>query len=68
MEHEETDHVSAANFDGERSRHGVENFCEIDMIISSFVYVGLSLNVDSSEYHRMKFRGKEPEKPTGFEY
>ena len=45
-----------------------KNLCEIDMMISSFVYVGLSLNVDSSENHRMKFQGQEPEKPLGFEY
>ena len=38
-----------------------KNLCEIDMMISSFVYVGLSLNVDSSEYHRMKFQEQEPE-------
>ena len=44
------------------------NLCEIDMMISSFVYVGLSLNVDISEYHGMKFQEQEPEKPPGFEY
>ena len=38
-----------------------KNLCEIDMMISSFVYVGLSLDVDSFKYHRMKFQGQELE-------
>ena len=45
-----------------------KNLCEIDTMISSFVYVGLSSNVDSSEHHRMKFQGQQPEEPPGFEY
>ena len=42
--------------------------CKIDVMIFSFVYVGLSLNVDIYECHRMKFEGQEPQKPPGFEY
>ena len=37
-----------------------KNICEIDMMISLFVYVVLSLNVDSSEYHRISFKDKSP--------
>ena len=44
------------------------NICQIHIMISSFVYMKLSLNVDSSEYHRMKFQGQETEKPPSFEY
>ena len=56
------------NFDAEGSRRRVEETLWIYMMISSFADVGLSLNVDGSEDHRIKFQGQEPGKPQDFDY
>ena len=45
-----------------------KKLCESYMMISSFADVGLSLNVEGSEDHRMKFQGEEPGKPQDFDY
>ena len=41
--------------------------CEGERMISSFADVGLSLNVDGSEYQSMRFQGKEFGKLQGFD-
>ena len=40
-----------------------KKLCEGDMMKSSFERVGLSLNIDGSEDHKMKFQGQSPGKP-----
>ena len=45
-----------------------KKLCEGEMVIFSFVDVGLSLNEDSSEYHRMKNERQELRKPPDFNY
>ena len=40
-----------------------EQFCQSDMMEKSFSHVGLSLNLDGSEDHKMKFQGQPPGKP-----
>ena len=41
-----------------------EELCEGDMMRSAFADVGLSLNIDGSEDHRMKFQGQSPGLPS----
>ena len=45
-----------------------KKLCEGEMMIFSFVDVGLSPNEDDSEYHRMKFQRQELRKPPDFNY
>ena len=41
-----------------------KKLCEGDMMRSAFADVGLSLNIDGSEDHRMKFQGQSPGLPS----
>ena len=45
-----------------------KKLCESDMMISSLADVGLSLNIDGLEDHKMKFQGQETGKPPVFDY
>ena len=40
-----------------------KEFCETDMMQKSFPVVSLSLNIDGSEDHKMKFQGQSRGKP-----
>ena len=42
-----------------------KELCKADIMRASFADVGLSLNIDGSEDHRMKFQGQSPRKPAG---
>ena len=39
-------------------RNRLEELCEGNMMESAFADVGLSLNIDGSEDHKMKFQGQ----------
>ena len=41
-----------------------KKLCEGNMMRSAFADVGLSLNIDGSEDHRMKFQGQSPGLPS----
>ena len=41
-----------------------KNLCKTDMMRTSFRHVGLSLNIDGSEYHLMKFQGQPQGRPS----
>ena len=40
-----------------------KELCKTDIMQASFANVGLSLNIDGSEDHRMNFQGQSPGKP-----
>ena len=40
-----------------------KKLCQTKMMESAFANVGLSLNIDGSEDHMMKFQGQKPELP-----
>ena len=42
-----------------------KSVCESNMMEKSFSNVGLSLKIDGSEDHKMKFHGQESGKPEG---
>ena len=42
-----------------------KELCEADTMRASFSDVGLSLKLDGSEDHLMKFQGQNPGKPSG---
>ena len=68
LEREEIYHVSAANVMAVGLDVAWKKLCEDEMMIFSFVDVGLSPNEDDSEYHRMKFQRQELRKPPDFNY
>ena len=45
-----------------------KDLCASDMMISAFAHIRLSLDIDNSENHNMKFQGQEPGNPPGFDY
>ena len=42
-----------------------KKLCESEMMEKAFADVGLSLNIDGSEDHKMKFQGQPEGKPEG---
>ena len=42
-----------------------KELCETDMMEKSFADIRLSLNIDGSEDHKMKFQGQPRGKPEG---
>ena len=45
-----------------------KNLCQTSMMELSFADVGLSLAIDGSEDHKMKFQGQKRGKHTDFKY